>query len=42
MLESRAEPRELLVQLAQLDEHCDPSSKVVVIGHYNDIGSTPS
>jgi len=38
MLESRAEPRELLDQLAQLAEHCDPSSKVVVIGHYNDIG----
>lgn len=38
VLESRAEPKDLLAQLAQLAEHCDPSSKVVVIGHYNDIG----
>ena len=38
VLESRAEPNELLDQLARLSEHCDPSSKVVVIGHYNDIG----
>ena len=38
MLESRAEPRELLDQLAQLAEHCAPSSKVVVIGHSTDIG----
>ncbi|MBN9271514.1 MAG: CtpF protein, partial [Mesorhizobium sp.] len=38
VLESRAEPKELLAQLAQLAEYCDPSSKVVVIGHYNDIG----
>jgi len=38
VLESRAEPRELLAQLGQLAEHCDPSSKVVVIGHYNDVG----
>jgi pilus assembly protein CpaE len=28
----------LLEQLAQLSEYCDPSSKVVVIGHYNDVG----
>ena len=38
VLESRAEPKELLAQLGQLAEHCDPSSKVVVIGHYNDVG----
>ena len=38
MLESRAEPKQLLEQLAQLAEYCDPSSKVVVIGHYNDVG----
>ncbi len=38
VLESRAEPKELLEQLGRLSEHCDPSSKVVVIGHYNDIG----
>jgi pilus assembly protein CpaE len=37
ILESRREPRELLEQLRQLSEYCDPSSKVVVIGHYNDV-----
>ncbi|RTL92752.1 MAG: CtpF protein [Hyphomicrobiales bacterium] len=38
LLESRSEPKQLLEQLAQLAEYCDPSSKVVVIGHYNDVG----
>ncbi|MCK9550242.1 CpaE family protein [Aquamicrobium sp.] len=38
ILESRSEPKELLEQLAQLAEHCDPSTKVVVVGHYNDVG----
>ncbi|KQZ94031.1 CtpF protein [Mesorhizobium sp. Root157] len=38
MLESRSEPKQLLEQLAQLSEHCDPTTKVVVIGHYNDVG----
>ncbi|MEZ2328144.1 CpaE family protein [Mesorhizobium sp. RCC_202] len=38
MLESRSEPKQLLEQLAHLAEYCDPSSKVVVIGHYNDVG----
>lgn len=38
ILESRAEPKQLLEQLGELSEHCDPSSKVVVIGHYNDVG----
>jgi len=38
LLESRQEPRELLESLASLAEFCDPSSKVVVIGHYNDVG----
>jgi pilus assembly protein CpaE len=38
LLESRAEPKELMAQLAQLAEHCDPTSKVVVVGHYNDVG----
>jgi len=38
ILESRSEPGELLEQLAQLAEHCDPGTKVVVIGHYNDVG----
>jgi pilus assembly protein CpaE len=37
MLESRREPRELLDSLRQLAEHCDPTTKVVVIGHYNDV-----
>ncbi|MBZ9985587.1 CpaE family protein [Mesorhizobium sp. BH1-1-5] len=38
LLESRSEPQQLLEQLGQLSEYCDPSSKVVVIGHYNDVG----
>jgi pilus assembly protein CpaE len=38
LLESRSEPKQLLEQLGQLSEYCDPSSKVVVIGHYNDVG----
>lgn len=38
ILESRSEPKELLEQLAQLAENCDPSTKVVVVGHYNDVG----
>jgi pilus assembly protein CpaE len=37
ILESRREPRELIESLGQLAEHCDPSTKVVVIGHYNDV-----
>ena len=38
ILESRSEPRQLLESLGQLAEYCDPSTKVVVIGHYNDVG----
>ncbi|CDX22806.1 Response regulator receiver protein [Mesorhizobium sp. ORS 3324] len=38
LLESRSEPKQLLEQLSHLAEYCDPSSKVVVIGHYNDVG----
>ncbi|MER2534217.1 MAG: CpaE family protein [Rhizobiaceae bacterium] len=38
ILESRAEPGEMLEQLGQLAEYCDPTTKVVVIGHYNDVG----
>jgi pilus assembly protein CpaE len=38
LLESRSEPKQLLEQLGQLSEYCDPSTKVVVIGHYNDVG----
>src|SRR5262245_13516468 len=37
ILESRREPRELIEALGQLAEYCDPTSKVVVIGHYNDV-----
>ena len=38
LLESRREPKELMEQLQQLAEYCDPTTKVVVIGHYNDVG----
>ncbi|MEQ1941370.1 CpaE family protein [Mesorhizobium sp. VNQ89] len=38
ILESRKEPREMLQSLNQLAEYCDPSTKVVVVGHYNDVG----
>jgi pilus assembly protein CpaE len=38
ILESRGEPRELMADLGRLSEYCDPASKVVVIGHYNDVG----
>ncbi|MGE0282064.1 MAG: CpaE family protein [Rhizobiaceae bacterium] len=38
ILESRAEPRELMADLTRLSEYCDPTSKVIVIGHYNDVG----
>jgi len=37
VVESRAEPRQLLDGLAELAEVCDPTTKVVVIGHYNDV-----
>lgn len=37
IIESRSEPRELMASLHKLSAHCDPSSKVVVIGHYNDV-----
>jgi pilus assembly protein CpaE len=37
LLESRNEPKELLESLRKLSEVCDPSSKVVIIGHYNDV-----
>lgn len=38
VLETRAEPKEMLEQLGRLAEYCDPTSKVVVVGHYNDVG----
>ena len=37
ILESRAEPKALIAALSQLAEVCDPTSKVVIIGHYNDV-----
>lgn len=38
VLESRKQPRELMVALNALSSYCDPTTKVVVIGHYNDVG----
>lgn len=37
IIESKSEPRELLASLERLAEVTDPSSKVIVIGHYNDV-----
>lgn len=37
ILESRNEPKELLESLRRLAECCDPSTKVIVVGHYNDV-----
>jgi pilus assembly protein CpaE len=37
IVESRGEPRQLMDALRDLAEYCDPSSKVIVIGHYNDV-----
>ncbi len=37
IIETRREPKGLLEGLHELAEFCDPSSKVVVIGHYNDV-----
>ncbi|WEX09336.1 AAA family ATPase [Chelativorans sp. AA-79] len=37
ILETRAEPTELIALLKELADVCDPSSKVVVIGHHNDV-----
>ena len=38
IVETRAEPANVMAELEMLAEVCDPSTKVVVIGHYNDIG----
>lgn len=38
ILESRKEPRDMLQSLNELAEYCDPTTKVVVVGHYNDVG----
>lgn len=37
ILETRHSPGELMGELEALAEVCDPGSKVVVIGHYNDV-----
>lgn len=37
ILESRREPHELLESLRDLADVCDPTTKVVIIGHYNDV-----
>lgn len=37
IVESREEPKRLIASLAQLAEVCDASSKVIVVGHYNDV-----
>lgn len=37
IVESSSEPRELLASLEQLATVCDPSTKVIIIGHYNDV-----
>nr|WP_062207292.1 CpaE family protein [Aureimonas sp. AU12] len=37
ILESKYPPAELLLELESLADVCDPGSKVVVVGHYNDV-----
>ncbi|WP_457299586.1 AAA family ATPase [Phyllobacterium sp. P5_D12] len=37
LLETSAAPRDMLQNLAALSEVCDPSTKVVIIGHFNDV-----
>lgn len=37
VIETSTEPSALMNELAPLAEVCDPSTKVVIIGHYNDI-----
>jgi pilus assembly protein CpaE len=37
LLETSAAPRDMLQSLAALSEVCDPSTKVVIIGHFNDV-----
>ena len=37
IVESRSEPKQLLESLRRLSETCDPDTKVVIIGHYNDV-----
>jgi len=37
ILETHDEPQDLMDRLSGLAEVCDPSTKVVIIGHYNDV-----
>lgn len=37
IVETSAEPRAIMAELSGLAEVCDPTTKVVVIGHYNDV-----
>lgn len=37
ILESKLPPLELIGELESLSEVCDPGSKVIIIGHYNDV-----
>ncbi|WP_416065155.1 AAA family ATPase [Rhizobium sp. ZK1] len=37
ILETRANPTSLLAELAPLAAVCDPSTKVIIVGYYNDI-----
>ncbi len=37
VVETSAEPRSIMSELSGLAEVCDPTTKVVVIGHYNDV-----
>lgn len=37
ILETRSEPKEMLAALRRLADYCDPTTKVVVVGHYNDV-----
>ncbi|MCB1418132.1 MAG: CpaE family protein [Notoacmeibacter sp.] len=36
-VESRRAPADLMVELETLAEVCDPSTRVVIVGHYNDV-----
>lgn len=38
ILESRSEPKDLMSLLQQLSDYCDPATKVIIVGHYNDVG----
>jgi pilus assembly protein CpaE len=37
IVETSAEPRAIMSELSGLAEVCDPTTKVVVVGHYNDV-----